>query len=79
LVMQAAMSTHLSQLIGAGALEGQQGISLAISSTVADMDISSAIAGIDRSEVGAATTGRDNGANTRPAIMKVASSRRMVI
>jgi hypothetical protein len=70
------MNTHLSQSIGAGAFEGQHGMSLAISSAVADTDISSTI---DTSEVVPAMTGRDNGANTRPAIMKIASSRRMVI
>jgi hypothetical protein len=43
------------------------------------MDISSAIAGIDASEAVPAMAGRDNGANTNPAIMKIASSRRMVI
>jgi hypothetical protein len=54
-------------------------MSLAISSAVADMDISFAIADIDASEVMPATRGRENGANTSPAIMKIASSRRMVI
>ena len=79
LAVQAAMKTHLSQSIGTGALVGQHGMSLAISSAVADMDISSAIADIDASEVMPATRGRENGANTSPAIMKIASSRRMVI
>ena len=95
--MQAAMNTHLSQSIGAGDFEGQHGMSFAISSApaeidissaiadmdlssaVADMDISSAIADIDASEAAPAMTGRDNGANTRPAITEIASSRRMVI
>ena len=45
--MQAAMKTHLSQSTGAGAFDGQHGMSLAISSVVADGDISSAIACID--------------------------------
>ena len=71
------MNTHLSQSIGA--LDGQHGMSFAISSAVADMDISSAIADIDASEVVPAMTGRDNGAKANPAIMKIASSRRMVI
>jgi hypothetical protein len=51
-------------------------MSLAISSAVVATDISSAI---DTSEVVPATTGRDNGAKTKPTIMKIASSRRMVI
>jgi hypothetical protein len=75
--MQAPMSTHLSQSIGAGAFDGQQGMSLAISS--ADMDISSAVADIDASEVMPAMTGRDSGAKTNPTIIRIASSRRMVI
>jgi hypothetical protein len=75
LVAQAAMKTHLSQSIGAGALVGQHGMSLAIWSA----DISSAIAAIDASDAVPAMTGRDSGANTSPAIMKIASSRRMVI
>jgi hypothetical protein len=86
--MQAAMKTHLSQSIGAGDFAGQHGMSFAISSgpadidissAIADMDISSAIVGIDASEAAPAMTGRDNGANTRPAITEIASSRRMVI
>ncbi len=86
--MQAAMKTHLSQSIGAGDFEGQHGMSFAISSAladmdissaIADMDISSAIAGIDASEAAPAMTGRDSGANISPAIIRIASSRRMVI
>jgi hypothetical protein len=77
--MQAVMKTHLSQSTGAGAFDGQQGMSPAISSAIADMDISSAIAGIDASEAAPAMTGRDSGANTSPAIMTIASRRRMVI
>jgi hypothetical protein len=73
------MKTHLSQPIGVGAFDGQQGMSFAISSVVADADISSAIADIDASEAAPAITGRDNGANTSPAITEIASSRRMVI
>jgi hypothetical protein len=73
------MNTHLSQSIGAGAFEGQHGMSLAISSAIADMDMSPAIAAIDASDAVPAMTGRDSGANTSPAIMKIASSRRMVI
>jgi hypothetical protein len=75
LAAQAAMKTHLSQSIGAGALVGQHGMSLAIS----DMDMSPAIADIDASEAVPAVTARDSGANTSPAIMKIASSRRIVI
>ena len=77
--MQAAMKTHLSQSTGAGAFDGQQGISPAISSVVADGDISSAIACIEAWEDSPAMTGEDNGANTSPAIMMIASRRRMVI
>ena len=55
--MQAAMKTHLSQSTGAGAFDGQHGISFAISSVVADGDISSAIACIDTSEDVSAMTG----------------------
>ncbi len=54
-------------------------MSLAISSAVAEMGISFAIADIDASEAVPAMTGRKNGASTSPAIMKIASSRRMVI
>jgi hypothetical protein len=74
--MQAAMKTHLSQSTGAGAFAGQQGMSPAISSDIADIDISSAIAA---SGVMPAITGRDSGANISPAIKQIASSRRMVI
>ena len=79
MVVQAVMKTHLSQLIGVGAFDGQHGVSIAISSAVADMDISSAIAGIDACEAVPAMTGEASGANTSPAIMTIASSRRMVI
>ena len=74
--MHAAMNTHLSQSIGAGAFEGQQGMSPAISSVAAEADMSSTIAA---SGVVPAITGRDNGANISPAITEIASSRRMVI
>ena len=77
--MQAVMKTHLSQSTGAGAFDGQQGMSPAISPAIADMDISSAIADIDASEVAPAMTGEDSGANTSPAIMTIARRRRMVI
>jgi hypothetical protein len=53
-------------------------MSLAISSAMADGDISSAIACIDASEDISAMTGRETGANARPAITRIASSRRMV-
>lgn len=64
--MQAAMNTHLSQSTGIGAFDGQHGISLAISSVIADGDAS-------------AITGRETGANAKPAITRIANSRRMVI
>jgi hypothetical protein len=75
--VQAAMKTHLSQPTGAGAFDGQHGMSVAISSLAAEDDISSAIACIDTSEEVSAMTGRETGANTRPAITRIASSRRM--
>jgi hypothetical protein len=68
------MSTHLSQSTGAGAFDGQHGISLAISSTDAAMSVSACTG----SELVAAITGRDAGAKARPAAIKTASSRRMV-
>jgi len=71
------MQKHLSQLRGAGAFDGQHGASFAISSVVTDDDISSAIACIEVSEDIPAMTGRETGANARPAIIKIASSRRM--
>jgi hypothetical protein len=79
LAMQAAMNTHLSQSPAAGALAGQHGMSLANSSAVADMDISFAISDIAASGIVPAMTGEDSGANTSPAIMTIASRRRMVI
>ena len=75
--MQAAMKTHWSQSTGAGAFDGQHGISLAISSVIADGDIASVIACIEASEDTFAMTGWEIGANTRPAIIKTASSRCM--
>ncbi len=68
--MQAAMKTHLSQSTGAGAFDGQHGISLAISSTIAC---------IEAWDGAPAMTGWEIGANARPAIIKTASSRRMVV
>jgi len=41
---QTAMKTHLSQSVGMGAFDGQQGMSLAISSIESDADISATIA-----------------------------------
>ena len=77
--VQAAMKTHLSQPIGgAGALDGQHGISLAISSVISEADMLSAAAWIDTSEAtGSAITGRETGANARPAITGITSSQRM--
>ena len=76
--VQAVMNRHLSQPTGAGAFGGQQGMSSAISSVVADDDMSSAMACIEASEDATAMTGRATGANARPAITRIASSRRMV-
>jgi hypothetical protein len=78
-VVQAAMNTHLSQSIDAGALAGQHGISPDMPSMAVDIDASSANAELDVSGVVPAMAGRDSGANTRPAIIKIASNRRMVI
>lgn len=54
-------------------------MSFAISSVVADAAISSNMAAIAPAGGESAMTGRDNGANTKPAIMKIATSRRMAI
>ena len=75
--MQAAMKTHLSQSTGAGTLDGQHGMSFAISSVVADGFTASAIACIAASADIPAMTGWESGANARPAIIKTASSRCM--
>jgi len=64
----------LSQSTGTGAFDGQHGISLAISSADAVMSVWACTG----SELVAAITGRDTGAKARPAIIKTASSRRMV-
>ena len=78
---QAAMKTHLSQSTGAGAFDGQHGMSLAISSIISadssDEVISSVIACWAPCEDAAAITGRETGASARPAIMRIASNRRM--
>jgi hypothetical protein len=88
---QAAMKTHLSQSTGAGAFDGQHGMSSAISAIMsADISaeaipgevvggdvISFAIAGMGPCEDGAAITGRETGANARSAIIRIASKRRM--
>ncbi len=76
--MQATIKRHFSQSMGTGAFGGQHGMSFAISPVAAEADVSSAIPDIDTSDDVVAMTGRDNGANTSPAIMKIASSRRMV-
>jgi len=75
--MQADMKTHLSQSSGTGAFDGQHGISFAISSIVADGDISSAMACIEAWEDAPAITGWETGASARPAIIRTASSRRI--
>ena len=72
------MNTHLSQPTGDGAFDGQHGMSLAISSVVADDDISSAIACIGPPEDVCAMAGRETGASAKPAITRIASIRRMV-
>lgn len=84
------MKMHLSQPAGAGACEGQHGMSIIIA---ADADVSSiiwlAIICIDAPDADApdiaasgdviAMAGRDSGAKAMPAIIKTASSRRMVV
>ncbi len=54
-------------------------MSFAISCTVADAAISRDIPAIAPAGDDSAMTGRDRGANARPAIMKMATTRRMVI
>jgi hypothetical protein len=81
------MKTHLSQPIGVGAFDGQHGMSPAISSIMAESDISdaaisdgvisSATACCEVCDDVAAITGRATGANARPAIISIASNRRM--
>jgi len=73
------MSRHLSQPFGTGAFDGQHGMSFAISSAIADAAISCDMATIAPANGDSAITGRDNGAKTRPAIIKIAKSRRMFI
>jgi len=73
------MNTHLPQSIGAGALDGQHGMSPAISSVMIDGDASSAIACVEASEDDLAITGPESGASAKPAITRIATSRRMVI
>jgi len=74
----AATQKHLSQLTGAGAFEGQHGMSFAMSSDMAADGVSSGIACIDTSEDIPAMTGRETGANARPVAIRITSSRRMV-
>jgi hypothetical protein len=69
---------HLSQPIGAGAFDGQHGMSPAISSVVSAADISSVMTCIDASGDICAMTGRETGAKARPTITRIASSRGMV-
>jgi hypothetical protein len=72
------MKRHLSQPVGVGAFEGQQGMSPAFASAVADTDISSFIADIDASDiVPAAMAGRATGANASPTITRTATKRPM--
>jgi hypothetical protein len=78
--MQIAMKRHLPQSTGPGALAGQHGMSLVISSSaVADMDISFTISDIAVSGIAPAITGEDSGASTIAATTTIASRRRMVI
>jgi hypothetical protein len=68
---------HLSQPIGAGAFDGQHGMSPAISYVIAEADVSSVIACIEASGDARAMTGRETGANARPAITRIATRRRL--
>lgn len=89
LIVQDAMKMHLSQPMGAGVFDGQHGmpavvispivVSLVISSAINNADISCVIVCIVTSDDISAITGRDNGANVMPAIIRIASNRRMVI
>jgi hypothetical protein len=67
MTMQIAISGHWSQSIGAD-LSGQQGMSA---------DISTVAIGAALAVFLAAFAGAENGANTSPAIKKIASSRPM--
>lgn len=73
------MRRHFSQSFGAGAFDGQHGMSFAILSAVADAAISCDMAVAASTGGDSAMTGRDNGANARPAIMTIATSQRIVI
>ena len=66
-----------SQSTGAGVFDGQHGISFAISSIEAISCDMAAIAPVD--DGSAAITGRDNGASAKLAIIRIVTSRRMVI
>ncbi|MBA2399201.1 MAG: hypothetical protein H0V72_10950 [Bradyrhizobium sp.] len=66
MTMQSAISGHWSQSMGMD-LSGQHGMSAAISFA--------AISGIDPPMAMPAFAGPENGANTSPAISKIASSR----
>lgn len=68
--MQIAISGHWSQSIGAD-LSGQQGVSADIS----EVDISEVAIGAALAVFLAAFAGAENGANTSPAIKRIASSR----
>ncbi|MFL6792297.1 MAG: hypothetical protein ACJ8EE_14150 [Bradyrhizobium sp.] len=65
--IQIAIKTQLSQSAGAGAFDGQHGIS-------SDLDVMS----IDPDATGCAAAGAPSGAVTNPAIKKIASSRDMI-
>ena len=78
--MQAAMKTHLSQSTGTGAFDGQHGMSLPAISSADHFGRRHLIRHrLHRGacEDVAAITGRETGASARPAIIKIASNRRM--
>ena len=75
--IQVSVRAHVSQ--STGTLDGQHGISLAISSVAADGDFSSVIAWVETPEDSPAMTGCESGAKTRPAIKTTATRRLMAI
>jgi hypothetical protein len=79
LAAQAAMKMHLSQPLGIGAFDGQQGISSEAWSSAAAADMACAMFAVGAASPAVAIiAGWANGTQTNPAITKAAMSRRMV-
>jgi len=78
MLIHEATKTHLSQSNGATALAGQHAIASPVSA-IADAGISSSIAETEASPVVPAIAGRDSGERAKPAITRIASSRRIVM